>query len=149
VEIVPLQDHARSNEHDTSHQTRGVLSQVESDGGIGGSAAGSSHGGSFGAGRLGRSGHGQSARRTGRRSGGHLTRVLGATVGDGLLAGALTLDIVRVRLDALAESGMADEERNSLLVGGHIGGGTIATDTVELQGVLFEPLITWSYRRDT
>jgi hypothetical protein len=36
--IVPLQDHARSNEHDTSHQTRGVLSQVESDGGIGGRA---------------------------------------------------------------------------------------------------------------
>jgi hypothetical protein len=52
-----------------------------------------------------------------------------------------------VRLDALAESGMADEERNGLLVGGHIGGRTVAADTVELQGVLFEPLITWSYRR--
>lgn len=149
MEIIPLQDHARSNEHDTSHQTSGVLSQIKSDGGVGGSA-GSSHGGSFGAGRLGRSGHGQSARSARRRrSGGHLTRVLGATVGDGFLACALTLNIVRVRLDALTVSRMADEERNGLLVGDHIGGRTIAADTVELQGVLFKPLISWSYRRDT
>lgn len=100
----------------------------------------------MGGGRLGRSGQSQSSRRHGRSrsGGGHRACVLGATSG-GLLTGALTLGIIGVRVDTLDISVLADEERNGLRVGGHVGGGTIAADTAELQGALFKLLISWSY----
>ena len=53
-----------------------------------------------------------------------------------------------MRVDALNIGFLADEERNGLRVRGHVGDGTIAAHTAELQGSLFQPLISWSYRRD-
>jgi hypothetical protein len=144
--IIPLQDHASSNEHETSHETSGVLGHIaESDSGVAGSSAGSSHRRSLGGRRVGGSGHGKSSGSrgsSGRRGGSLLSGVLGTTHGV-LLAGALTLGVVGVRVDALAEIGLANEERHSLLVGGDIGSGSIAADTAEVQGGLFKELVSF------
>lgn len=45
-----------------------------------------------------------------------------------------------MRGDALDIGFLADEERNGLRVGGHVGDGIIAAHTTELQGRLFQPV---------
>lgn len=73
-----------------------------------------------------------SRRRNGIHNG---TGVLGTALGS-FLAGALTVGIIRMSINALAVIGLTDIERDGLDVLRDVGGGAIGASAVEQQGAL-------------